>query len=133
MEIFTGTKFTYIKYYSIAVIRYVSLKISFKLSNIESQLLVFRLYKSYLNNYFKVTIKSSSLKISQLFKNFYVIIAFFRKALLEHGIFHQIRVDHGKEFYLVLGMQEQLQHLRNNNTEIIPYQQTQSKQVSMLS
>jgi len=34
---------------------------------------------------------------------------------------------------LVLEMQEQLQHLRNNNTEIIPYQQTQSKQVSMLS
>ena len=35
-----------------------------------------------------------------------------RKAVLEYGMFDQIRVDGGKEFFLVLGKQEQLQDLR---------------------
>ena len=49
-----------------------------------------------------------------------------RKAVLEYGMFDQIRVDRGKEFFLVLGMQEQLQELRRNQS-ILPYRQTESK------
>ena len=51
-----------------------------------------------------------------------------RNALLAHGIFHQIRVDFGREFYLVLGMQEHFQELRSRK-DIAPYRQTQSKKV----
>ena len=39
-----------------------------------------------------------------------------RKAVLKYGMFDQIRVDRGKEFFLVLGMQEQLQELRRNQS-----------------
>jgi len=49
-----------------------------------------------------------------------------RKIVIEHGLFDQVRVDHGKEFYLLLGMQEQLAHLRND-TNMPCYRQTQSK------
>ena len=49
-----------------------------------------------------------------------------RNALLAYGIFHQIRVDFGREFYLVLGMQEHFQELRSRK-DIAPYRQTQSK------
>ena len=51
-----------------------------------------------------------------------------RNALLAYGIFHQIRVDFGREFYLVLGMQEYFQELRSR-TDIAPYRQTQSEKV----
>ena len=47
-------------------------------------------------------------------------------ALLAYGIFHQIRVDFGREFYLVLAMQEHFQE-RRSRKEIAPYRQTQSK------
>ena len=50
------------------------------------------------------------------------------KAVLEYGMFNQIRVDGGKEFFIVLGMQEQRQDLRRNQS-ILPYRQTESKQV----
>ena len=49
-------------------------------------------------------------------------------ALLAYGIFHQIRVDFGREFYLVLAMREHIQELRSRK-EIAPYRQTQSKKV----
>ena len=49
-------------------------------------------------------------------------------ALLAYGIFHQIRVDFGREFYLVLAMREHFQELRSRK-EIAPYRQTQSKKV----
>ena len=52
-----------------------------------------------------------------------------RKTLLHYGLWDQVRVDHGKEFYLVLFVQEMLKLYRNNNTRQ-PYVQTQSKQVS---
>ena len=52
----------------------------------------------------------------------------YRNALLAYGIFHQIRVDFGREFYLVLGMQEHFQELRSRK-DIVPYRQTQSKEV----
>ena len=52
-----------------------------------------------------------------------------RNALLAHGIFHQIRVDFGREFHLVLGMQEHFQELRSRR-DFAPYRQTQSKKVT---
>ena len=51
-----------------------------------------------------------------------------RNALLAYGIFHQIRMDFGREFYLVLGMQEHFQELKIRK-DIAPYRQTQSKKV----
>ena len=44
-------------------------------------------------------------------------------------MFHQIRVDGRREFFLSPGIQEQLSHLRNNQ-ELLPYRQTESKRVS---
>ena len=52
----------------------------------------------------------------------------YRNALLAYGIFHQIRVDFGREFYLVLGMQEHFQELRSRE-DIAPYRQTHSRKV----
>ena len=46
-------------------------------------------------------------------KNDLYILAF-RKSVLEYGMFHQVRVDGGREFFLSLGIQEQLSHLRSN-------------------
>jgi len=43
-------------------------------------------------------------------------------------MFHQLRVDGGKEFHLSLGVQEQFADIRSRN-DIEPYRQTQSKQV----
>ncbi|XP_067266319.1 uncharacterized protein [Chanodichthys erythropterus] len=47
----------------------------------------------------------------------------FRPAVLEYGIWDQVRVDHGKEFYLTLFMQELLTSHRHNQ-ERRPYLQT---------
>ena len=52
----------------------------------------------------------------------------YRNALLAYGIFHQIRVDFGREFYLALGMQEHFQELRSRK-DIAPYRQTHSRKV----
>ncbi|KAA0723954.1 hypothetical protein E1301_Tti015357 [Triplophysa tibetana] len=49
----------------------------------------------------------------------------YRNAVIEYGIWDQVRVDHGKEFYLTLFVQENLAHLRNN-TERQPYMRTAS-------
>ena len=46
-------------------------------------------------------------------------------------MFHQVRVDGGKEFYLSLFIQEEYEHLRDNASHIAPYRQTQSKRISM--
>ncbi|KAM4585688.1 uncharacterized protein V3H82_004664 [Fundulus diaphanus] len=51
----------------------------------------------------------------------------YRSAVLQYGMWDQIRVDHGKEFYLTLFMQEKLASYRTN-TERQPYLQTSSKQ-----
>ena len=59
-------------------------------------------------------------------------VIFSRNAALNHGMFHQVRVDGGREFYLILGIQEIFSHLRNNQ-DIQPYKQTQSKQVREFS
>jgi len=50
----------------------------------------------------------------------------YRKSVIEFGLIDQVRVDHGREFFLMLGIQEYLSHLRTNQT-ISCYRQTQSK------
>ncbi|KAI9517713.1 hypothetical protein NQZ68_000881 [Dissostichus eleginoides] len=52
----------------------------------------------------------------------------YQSAVLRYGMWDQIRVDHGKEFYLTLFMQEKLADYRNN-TGRQPYIQTKSTQV----
>ncbi|XP_052390355.1 uncharacterized protein LOC128026983 [Carassius gibelio] len=54
----------------------------------------------------------------------------YRSAVLEYGIWDQVRVDHGKEFFLTLFMQEKLADHRYN-TERQPYRQTSSTKVSV--
>ena len=54
---------------------------------------------------------------------------FFRSIVEQYGLWDHIRVDHGKEWYLMLFIQEQLAHLRRN-TNRAPHVQTTSKSVS---
>lgn len=49
----------------------------------------------------------------------------YRFAVLQYGLWNQVRVDHGKEFYLTLFMHEQLRNRRGDET-IAPYMQTTS-------
>lgn len=49
----------------------------------------------------------------------------YRAAICEYGLWHQLRVDHGKEFYLSLYIQEKLRDGRGDPT-ICPYVQTTS-------
>lgn len=49
----------------------------------------------------------------------------YRTALLEFGLWEQVRVDHGREFYLLLFIQEKLRETRGD-PEIAPYRQTSS-------
>ena len=48
--------------------------------------------------------------------------------VLQYGVWDQVRVDHGKEWTLMLFVQEQLAHLRHNVNRA-PHLQTTSKQV----
>ena len=52
----------------------------------------------------------------------------FRYTCTNYGMFHQMRVAGGKEFYLSLGMQEIYSNLRCRQ-DISCYRQTHSKQV----
>ena len=60
------------------------------------------------------------------------VFFFFRKTTLEYGLFDQIRVDGGKQFYLILGIREHLSSCRQNQ-EILPYRQAESKKVYCVS
>ena len=51
----------------------------------------------------------------------------YRSAVLNNGLWDQIRVDHGREFYLTLFIHERLRQNRGNS-EISPYVQTTSTQ-----
>ncbi len=53
----------------------------------------------------------------------------FRQVLLKFGIWDQIRVDHGREFFLMLKIQEDLQNLRFNLNRDC-YVQSTSRMVS---
>lgn len=57
------------------------------------------------------------------------IITCNRSIVLEHGLWDQVRVDSGREFGLVLHVQNWLSPLRTN-TRRPPYVQTQSRHVS---
>ena len=50
----------------------------------------------------------------------------YRTTILTDGLWDQIRVDHGREFYLVLYIQEKLRDKRGNPS-IAPYRQTTSR------
>ncbi|XP_049325996.1 uncharacterized protein LOC125785859 [Astyanax mexicanus] len=54
----------------------------------------------------------------------------YRNSVLQHGIWDQIRVDHGREFFLTLFIQEKLAGLRFN-TDRQAYIQSHSTQVSL--
>jgi len=56
-------------------------------------------------------------------------LLYFRPAVLTNGIWDQVRVDSGKEFYLCLFMQEILAAHRYNTVRE-PYKQTPSTKVS---
>ncbi|XP_056326001.1 uncharacterized protein LOC130238907 [Danio aesculapii] len=49
----------------------------------------------------------------------------YRNAVISHGMWDQVRVDHGTEFYLTLFMQEMLAEHRHNQQRL-PYLQTTS-------
>ncbi|KAK5913377.1 hypothetical protein CgunFtcFv8_007915 [Champsocephalus gunnari] len=49
----------------------------------------------------------------------------YRHTVITEGMWDQVRVDHGKEFYLSLYMQEKLAQYRQNQ-ERQPYRQTKS-------
>ena len=49
--------------------------------------------------------------------------------ILSYGLWDQVRVDHGKEFYLMLYVQEILAHFRTD-TSRVPHLQSTSRQVS---
>ena len=49
--------------------------------------------------------------------------------LLQYGIWDQVRVDHGKEWTLILFAQEHLAHLRRNQNRSF-YHQSTSKEVT---
>ena len=53
-----------------------------------------------------------------------------RPAVLEYGMWDQIRVDHGNEFYLLLYVQEKMANYRTNLGRA-PFIQTMSKEVSL--
>lgn len=53
-----------------------------------------------------------------------------RPLVLKYGVWDQLRVDQGKEWYLTLFVQEQLAHFRRN-TQRAPHLQTSSKLVSL--
>ena len=65
-------------------------------------------------------------------KGYLILLVTYRFIATEEGLFDQIRVDHGKEFYLSLFVQEQLAHLRYN-PQRDPHLQTTSKKVSVNS
>ena len=58
------------------------------------------------------------------------IFVCYRPLLMEYGLWDQLRVDHGKEWVLMLFVQEKLAHLRYNTSKP-PHRQTTSKLVCL--
>lgn len=56
------------------------------------------------------------------------LCSFYRPIVEEFGLWDQVRVDQGREWYLSLFVQEKLAHLRYNATRA-PHLQTSSKLV----
>ncbi len=55
----------------------------------------------------------------------------YRPAVTAYGLWLQLRVDHGKEFYLVLFVQELLRCLRGPR-DVLPYVHSPSTEVSSM-
>lgn len=60
---------------------------------------------------------------------FFFFFTLIRKAVIEDCLPDQLRVDHGREFYLSLFVQESIADLRTN-TERDPHRRTESKKVT---
>ncbi|KAM4550703.1 uncharacterized protein V3H82_019800 [Fundulus diaphanus] len=58
-------------------------------------------------------------------KNLVIYEDVYRSAIVNHGMWDQVRVDHGREFYLCLYMQDRLSRYRHNLSRP-PYLQTTS-------
>lgn len=56
----------------------------------------------------------------------------YRPVVQRYGLWDQLRVDHGKEWTLMLFAQEQMAHLRGNCSRA-PHLQTSSKQVRLVA
>lgn len=63
---------------------------------------------------------------------YYDLIHFDRPIVIEYGMWDQIRVDQGREFYLMLFVQDQWK-MHRRNTDRLPFMQTTSKEVSKLA
>ena len=50
----------------------------------------------------------------------------YRAAVLQYGLWDQLRVDHGREFYFTLYVHEQLRKAGRGDADIAPYMQTAS-------
>ncbi|XP_057295144.1 uncharacterized protein LOC130623656 isoform X2 [Hydractinia symbiolongicarpus] len=55
-----------------------------------------------------------------------IVASAVKEVLTTYCMFDQVRVDHGREFFLMLGMQEYLANIRGDQLSL-PYQQTESK------
>lgn len=62
------------------------------------------------------------------FVQYILCLIYIRKAVIEDCLPDQVRVDHGREFYLTLFVQEYIADLRTN-TQRDPHRQTESKKV----
>ena len=71
-----------------------------------------------------IILDNEHMKITYFFKN----LLFYTNVVSQYGMWDQIRVDHGTEFYLALHMQNKFQEYRGNTTRS-PYIQTTSKQL----
>ena len=52
--------------------------------------------------------------------------------VLEHGLWDQIRVDHGREWYLMLHVNQTVAHLRGNTSKDAFRQTTSTKVLHMM-
>lgn len=53
----------------------------------------------------------------------------YRMITLEYGLFDEVRVDHGREFYLMLYVHEKLRE-RRGNREVVAYRQTHQLKIT---
>lgn len=77
-----------------------------------------------------LTIYNEVYRFGIMFINMYACIMYFcRPAVLSYGLWDQLRVDHGREFYLCLYIQKVLRQ-QYGPTNIAPFAQTPSTSVS---
>ena len=74
-------------------------------------------------------ISTGKARVLYLVSIMYINIFLYRNIVIEHGPWDQLRVDHGREWFLILSIQQSLAHLRNDTTKSPYYIQTTSKEV----